>query len=40
MSTLTRKQREIRQREETILDIARKVLVEQGYAGFNMDRIA
>ena len=40
MSTLTRKQREIRQREETILDIARKVLVEQGYAGLNMDRIA
>jgi AcrR family transcriptional regulator len=40
MSTLSRKQREIRQREEAILDVARKMLVEAGFAGLNMDRIA
>jgi AcrR family transcriptional regulator len=40
MGTLTRKQREIQQREEMLLDVARKMLVEQGYAGLSMDRIA
>jgi len=40
MSTLTRKQREIQQREEMLLDVARKMLIEQGYAGLSMDRIA
>ncbi|ADB15692.1 transcriptional regulator, TetR family [Pirellula staleyi DSM 6068] len=40
MSTLTRKQREIREREQLILDISRRMLVEQGYAGLSMDRLA
>lgn len=40
MTTLTRKQREIRQREARILDVAREMLLEQGYHGLSMDRIA
>lgn len=40
MGTLTRKQREIRERETALLAIARKMLVEQGYAGLSMDRLA
>ena len=40
MSTLTRKQREVHQRELMLLDVARKMLVENGYAGLNMDRLA
>jgi AcrR family transcriptional regulator len=40
MSTLSRKQREIQQRELLLLDLARKMLIEQGYAGLNMDRLA
>jgi len=40
MSTLTRKQREIREREDLILDVARDMLVERGYLGLTMDRIA
>ena len=40
MGTLTRKQREVRQREKALLGIARKMLIEQGYAGLNMDRLA
>jgi AcrR family transcriptional regulator len=40
MGTETRKQREIRQREELLLDVGRRMLIEQGYAGLNMDRIA
>ncbi|WP_148591797.1 TetR/AcrR family transcriptional regulator [Aquisphaera giovannonii] len=40
MSTLTRKQREVRQRELMLLDVARKILIEQGYAGLTMDRVA
>jgi AcrR family transcriptional regulator len=40
MSTETRKQREIRQREELLLDVGRRMLIEEGYAGLNMDRIA
>jgi AcrR family transcriptional regulator len=40
MGTLTRKQREVRQREAGLLAIARKMLVEQGYAGLSMDRLA
>ena len=40
MSTLTRKQREIQEREELILDVARDMLVERGYLGLTMDRIA
>ncbi len=40
MGTLTRKQREVRQREKALLGIARKMLIEQGYAGLSMDRLA
>jgi AcrR family transcriptional regulator len=40
MSTLSRKQREIQQREERILEESRKMLLEQGYHGLSMDRIA
>jgi len=36
----TRKQREIRQREAQILEVARGHLLEGGYLGLNMDRIA
>lgn len=35
-----RKQREVRQRETALLAVARKMLVEQGYAGLSMDRLA
>lgn len=40
MTTLTRKQREIRDREKLILGVARTMLVEQGYLGMTMDKIA
>src|SRR5579859_1374332 len=40
MSTMTRKQREIRDREERILDVALGMLEGDGYLGLNMDRIA
>lgn len=40
MTTLTRKQREIRQREERILSLARDMLLADGYHGLSMDRIA
>lgn len=40
MATSARKQRELQQREELILDVARKMLLEGGYLGLNMDRIA
>lgn len=40
MSTTTRKQKEIRQREAYLLDVARKMLMEQGFAGLSMDRLA
>lgn len=40
MSKLTRKQREIAEREAKILDLARSMLVEHGYHGLSMDRIA
>lgn len=36
----SRKQREIEQREQLILDVARRHLGEVGYHGLNMDRIA
>ena len=39
-STLTRKQREIQAREGRILEVARSMIVEQGYHGLSMDRIA
>jgi len=40
MGTLTRKQREIAERERLILDTAAGMLVERGYLGLTMDRIA
>lgn len=40
MPTSERKRRQIEAREELILDVARKMLVESGYRGLNMDRIA
>lgn len=40
MGTLTRKQREVREREQLLLDVARKMLIEQGYAGLSMDQLA
>src|SRR4051812_34099941 len=40
MSTLTRKQREIQQRETLLLDVARTMLMEHGFAGLSMDRLA
>src|SRR5262249_55817619 len=38
--TLTRKQREVHDREARILDLARSMIVEDGYHGLSMDRIA
>ncbi len=40
MSTQDRKQRQIENRERLILDLARRHLIEHGYAGLSMDRIA
>lgn len=40
MNTLTRKQREMKEREARILAVSRPMLVEQGYHGLNMDRVA
>lgn len=40
MQTLTRKQREIQDREVRILDVARRMLVDGGYLGLSMDAIA
>lgn len=40
MTTLTRKQREIQEREGKILEVAREMLLRDGYLGLSMDRIA
>ncbi len=40
MEILTRKQREIQKREADILSLSRPMLIEGGYHGLNMDRIA
>ena len=40
MNALTPKKREIAEREARILDVARPLLLESGYHGLNMDRIA
>jgi len=40
METLTPKQREIKEREIRILEVARRMLVERGYLGLSMDAIA
>lgn len=39
-TTLSRKQREIQDREGRILELARAMIVEYGYHGLSMDRIA
>jgi AcrR family transcriptional regulator len=38
--TLTRKQREVQEREGRILELARSMIVHDGYHGLSMDRIA
>lgn len=40
MGTTSRKQREIQQREQLLLDVGRRMLIEQGFAGLSMDRLA
>ena len=40
MPTSERKQRELKQREDLILETARRLLLERGYLELNMDRIA
>jgi AcrR family transcriptional regulator len=40
MGTTTRKQREIRERERMLLEVARRMLLEHGYAGLSMERLA
>ncbi len=40
METLTPKKREILEREARILDVARPIVVREGYHGLNMERIA
>ncbi len=40
MTTLTRKQREVQERELRLLEVARKMLIEHGFAGLNMDEVA
>lgn len=40
MVELTRKQRELRQREDLIVEVARRLLLDRGYHGLTMDRIA
>lgn len=40
MGTLSRKQREIRDREDRILEVARELFVSEGYHGLSMERIA
>jgi len=40
MSTLSRKQRELQAREQAILRAARRLLLERGYHGLTMERIA
>ena len=40
METLTPKKLEMRQREAKILEVARPMIVRDGYHGFSMDRIA
>ncbi|HEY0982244.1 MULTISPECIES: TetR/AcrR family transcriptional regulator [unclassified Schlesneria] len=37
---MTRKQRQIKEREQLFLQVARKLLIEQGYAGLSMDQLA
>jgi AcrR family transcriptional regulator len=40
MSVITRKQREIQEREKKLIQIGRKLLLEQGLHGLKLDRVA
>ena len=40
MATVTRKQREIRNRQQQVLQVARSIFRQRGYLGLNMDRVA
>lgn len=40
MNTTTRRQRDLQLREETLLALARTMLIEDGYAGLSLDRLA
>ncbi|MEZ6119082.1 MAG: TetR/AcrR family transcriptional regulator [Pirellulaceae bacterium] len=40
MNTLSRKQREIQERENRILEVSRPILLREGYHGLRMDRVA
>ena len=40
MGTTSRKQREVHQREQLLLDTGRRLLIEQGFAGLSLDRLA
>ncbi len=40
MTQLTRKQREIERRTREILSVARPILLEEGFHGLSMDRVA
>ena len=40
MATISRKQREIQEREKQILSVARSILLTDGYHGLSMDRLA
>ncbi|MEM6672009.1 MAG: helix-turn-helix domain-containing protein [Planctomycetota bacterium] len=40
MKPLSAKQLEIRERERTILDVGQEMLLDRGYAGLTMDRVA
>lgn len=37
---MTRKQREVKERELLLMQVARKMLIENGYAGLSMDQLA
>lgn len=40
MATISRKQREIQEREKQILSVSRSILLTEGYQGLSMDRLA
>ncbi len=40
MKSRERRERDFRRREDEFLDLARRLIIEQGYAGFGMDRLA
>ncbi len=40
MGTSSRKQREVQHREQMLLEVGRQMLIEHGFAGLSMDRLA